>query len=323
MKNSRLSLLAMAITVCVAAATSRAALLSDYPFDTDATNLVDGATSGTLVNGAQIVPGKIGTGAVILDGVSQYVDITANGYPNSVAGMKIGSATFWMKSSVTNSGLYPVIGSSQPGFQIFEINLLGTKMSMLNRAHEPPGSYGPASNKGVFNDGAWHQVTWTWNVTPAGEAGVGGTSAVYLDGVLNATPNPSGTGWIGSNTIAPWNSPLRIGSAERAYYFAGSLDDVAIWSTSLTAAQARAVYNLGNDATLNYNARDIDTLFTVFAAGPGGKGATGDGKMWQYATGLTGNAGDVVNNHAAVILDGSGNGVAIVSSTRQVERKTP
>jgi len=314
MKRYVLLVLVAAVLAGVSSGPSRAALLSDYTFDSNADNLVDATTNGTLVNGAQIVAGKIGAGAVSLNGVNQYVDITANGYPNAVAGMKIGSATFWMKSSAPTGGFYPVIGSNQPGFQIFEIVLLGDKMSLLNRATHP-GSYSAQSNAGRFNDGAWHQVTWTWNVTATGEAGVGGTSAVYLDGALNATPNPQGIGWV-SETVHPWETPMRIGSSERSYYFAGSLDDVAIWSTPLTATQARAVYQLGNDATLNYNAKDIDVLFTVFAGGKGSKGSTSDGETWAYTTGLAGRAGDIVNHHTAVILDGDGNGVAITPAAK-------
>jgi hypothetical protein len=305
----------VAIVAGTLPAISRAALVSDYACDANADNLVDPTTNGVLKKGATIVTGadnaKIGAGALSLTGDKQYVDITAQGHPDAVAGMKTGSATFWMKSSVKSGGFYPVIGSNQPGFQVFEIVLLGDKMSMLNRA-TPPGSYGVQSNPGAFNDGTWHQVTWTWNVTATGENGVGGTSAVYLDGALNATPNPQGVGWGSSSAVAPWNTAMRIGSAEGSYYFAGSLDDVAIWDIPLTATQARTVYELGNDATLNYNAKNIAVLFTIFAGGRGSTGNTSDGKTWAYATGLTGSAGDVVKNHAAVILDGQGDGVALV-----------
>ncbi len=304
--------LVVAFAAGVGTMTSRAGLLSDYPFDGNASNLVVAAPRGTLVNGPVYVAGKIGAGALSFNGVNQYVDITPQGFPNSVAGMKTGSATFWMKSTAKTGEVHPVIGSNMPGFQMFEINLLGDKMNLWCRASAPPGSYTPTSSTGPFNDGNWHQVTWTWNVLPTGEAGVGGTSAVYLDGVLNATPNPSGTGWAGTNTVTPWNASMRIGGSENSYYFQGALDDMAIWSAPLTATEARAVYNLGNEPALNYSAKDIDALFTVFDCGRGCRGSSSDGKTWAYTTGLKGLAGDVVNQHTAVILDGNGNGVAIL-----------
>ena len=86
---------------------------------------------------------------------------------------------------------------------------------------------------------------------------------------------------------------------------------MAIWSTPLTDTEVRAAYNLGNDATLTYNAANTGVPLAVFARGPGGRGGTSDGKAWAYTTGLTGRAGDVVSNHTAVVLDGSGNGVVI------------
>ena len=63
---------------------------------------------------------------------------------------------------------------------------------------------------------------------------------------------------------------------------------------------------------LNYNAKDAQSLFGIFAGGPGTQGSTTDGKTWKYTTGLLGAAGSVITGDTALILDGAGDGVSIV-----------
>ncbi len=97
-------------------------------------------------------------------------------------------------------------------------------------------------------------------------------------------------------------------------YFEGTLDDLADWNTPLTGTEAKALFNLGNTA-LNYNAKDAQSLFDLFAAGSGT--AVVGGQTWAPATGLAdagnglaGGAGSVGANY--VVLNGSGGGVQVV-----------
>jgi hypothetical protein len=117
-----------------------------------------------------------------------------------------------------------------------------------------------------------------------------------------------------------YSNPLVIGASslssaaaavgkQRSVY--GKLDDISVWKGQLTSTRVRALFNLGNDPVLNYGAADEQTLADVFASQ--GIGTTSDGNVWQYATGLAGNPGDVLD-HNAIILDGEGNGVQIVPS---------
>ena len=94
---------------------------------------------------------------------------------------------------------------------------------------------------------------------------------------------------------------------------------VAVWGNQLTAAQASAMYHAGKD--LQYNAKDIASLFAVFAGGQGSMTNTSDRKKWVYAIGLTGSAGAVVKNFTALVLDGAGNGVRILSAGTTIEVK--
>ncbi len=313
--NSGAASTSAVVAIAVTAPPPPPVLLSCYPLDGNANDLVYGI-NGTLQGSPSYVAGRVGSGALQLNGTSQFVLLATNAYPNNTAGRATGSATFWMKS--TSSGSYnAVIGGPNPlaGFPFFEINLQGntSKMDMWTRTGTTY-TYTPISAVGAFNNGSWHQVTIAWQAT-TGAAGTG-TSAFYIDGALNASGSLSANNnWDSSSaaTMTAWPSPVRIGSAEGSDYFNGTLDDVAIWGTPLTAAQAAAMYNVG--LNLNYNAKDINVLFTVFAGGSGSSGATSDGKTWSYTTGLSGSAGSVVNGGAAVVLDGSGNGVAGAGNT--------
>lgn len=96
-----------------------------------------------------------------------------------------------------------------------------------------------ASNRAVssgvtLNDGKWHQVIIVRNGDDASSA------ALYVDGVsqsltdntgIYATGNPASVGRIGS------------GGSNYGGSLKGSLDEIALWDTSLTSTQALALYS--------------------------------------------------------------------------------
>ena len=78
--------------------------------------------------------------------------------------------------------------------------------------------------------GAWHHVVGTWDGT---------TLKLYVDGTLQTTTATPGSANLSYGS-------LTLGSqAGSAYYFAGSLDEVAIYSTALTGTRITAHYNAG------------------------------------------------------------------------------
>ncbi len=91
-----------------------------------------------------------------------------------------------------------------------------------------------ASSSVTLNDGKWHHVIIVRNGDNASSA------ALYVDGVSQSltantgkysTGNPATVGRIGS------------GGSNYANSFKGSLDEIALWDTSLTSTQALALYN--------------------------------------------------------------------------------
>ena len=73
----------------------------------------------------------------------------------------------------------------------------------------------------------------------------------------------------------------------------GLVDEVAFWDETLTDGKVAAIFNLADEAALNYDASQADLLFQVF------DGSLADvdigGLTWVQDTGLGGMAGDVVD----------------------------
>jgi hypothetical protein len=130
----------------------------------------------------------------------------------------------------------------------------------------------------VITDGNWHLVVGTY------ATGVG--SKIYVDGVLEGTD--------GTTTYTPHTTSLAMGGDNAStFLFSGSLDDASMWTATLTAGQAGAIYSLASDATLNYNSGEADQLFSLHTAGSGS--TIVDGRAWNYASSLNGGVGTLVD----------------------------
>jgi hypothetical protein len=96
-----------------------------------------------------------------------------------------------------------------------------------------PGGTGVAtiaSSSVAITDQNWHYVVATKN---------GPTAHIYIDGIDRTAPGTNST--LTNNATA-----LNIGRATSASaYFGGTLDEVAIYPTALTAAQVQQHYHSG------------------------------------------------------------------------------
>jgi len=294
-------------------------LLSEY--DDSLTNLVSGAPDGTAVGGVNMVAGKIGDYAMSFDGSTGYVKTTNAGYPKTSAygapsnGLWTGSVSFWInKSSISTTSNEVILGGLNDGtnenFQIAtgkDPANLGRTLRLYFRDTDTAVMDIAMKDTGWI-DGQWHLATICWNLT-TGASGTG-TAEFYIDGVEKAGTwgvlNPNTI--TSSSSLAAWQYDVRIGTTGRAtplsgYYYAGYLDDLSVWNGKLTSTEAKALFSVGNDSVLNYNASDANTLFGIYAAQ--GQGATSDGLVWEYVTGLsTGSLGELIN-HNTLILGGS------------------
>ena len=281
-----------------------AGLLSLYTFDNTADNSVSGAPNGTLVGGPGYVAGMVGN-AISLDGVNDYVNLGADGIPEGDQ-IKSGSTSFWAKTTASSGYVLAAFNEGvNSAFGVSQYNSTQMRIYVRDEGDKRDELYATTNN----TNGNWHQVVLTWDV---------GTSTTYsmtayVDGVAASTSRGD-VAMYQSSPVSGWEYSMRVGASGRdvpGNFFAGSLDDLGVWSNRLTATEASACYNLATDSELNYGTEDADTLFDIFDAGPGSSGQTSDGSPWEYATGLSGAAGTVYN-HSALVLDGSGNGVQLV-----------
>jgi len=99
------------------------------------------------------------------------------------------------------------------------------------------------STAGALSDGNWHHVMGTYD-------GTDGTDAlkIYVDGVLDNTATPT-SGDTGIRVSATTNLALCSLSHGASWWYGGSLDEVALFSTD-QSANISTIYNSGQPADL-------------------------------------------------------------------------
>ena len=121
-----------------------------------------------------------------------------------------------------------------------------------------PGSKKVLTSAGSYNDGEWHHVVAT--------LGSGG-SALYLDGVLVGSNSsvtsgqsiPAGYWRVGGDNLNNW-------PASSGRYFAGTIDEVAVYPTALTATQVQKHFTTSGPSTADANAAPA-AAFTAATSG--------------------------------------------------------
>ena len=200
------------------------------------TGTVAGDTSGngtTAVYGTGVTRGAAGpiTGttstAVTLSGTGSGV-ISAS---KAVDTPSTYSTELWFDTRTTSGGKLIGFGSSQTG----DSGSYDKHVYMTNGGQLVFGTYNggtvTVTSPRTYNDGAWHHMVAT--------QGPGGM-ALYVDGALVASNNVTtsqayGGYWrVGGDNLGGWPNQPRSG------YFAGSVDEAAVYPTVLTAAQVAA-----------------------------------------------------------------------------------
>ena len=144
------------------------------------------------------------------------------------------STELWFRTTTTTGGKLVGFGNAATGLS----NTYDRQVYMLNTGQLDFGTYSGGFNTVTsanrYNDGRWHQL-----VATQGSAGM----ALYVDGTAVATNtttvNQAITGYwrVGGDNLAAWpNRPT-------SNFFAGSIDEVAISTKALTAAQVRAHFD--------------------------------------------------------------------------------
>jgi len=183
-----------------------------------------GANNGTYSAGVtRNQPGAIGDGdaAVDLNGTSGY--ITA---PDS-ASLRLGDGPFTLEAWVNR----PTLGTTFPGDQeqVFDKSDGGYQVNIQNNIVFFEQAAGTTIARATRSMGTgWHQIVVTKN---------GATVKIYLDGT-------DATGTVTNKTLTDGSGPLVLGARRglSSAFLDGSMDEVAIYKTALSASQVAAHY---------------------------------------------------------------------------------
>lgn len=217
----------------------------NMPFNTNTTSTSTGeirdystfGNNGTLGGGNSTmapvwnVSGKVG-GAYTFDGINDYIQV---GNDSSLSlGNQFTVSSWVYLSSYPGASVYPGIlnKNGESGYNLrINNNGEGNRVAFFFRNDTTAEPRVQTTSAPPLNQ--WFHITVTYNST-------GGNSnlKIYYNGVLNSTVNRSGSPL--ANAVN-----LTIGRRNSGEYFNGSIDDVQIFNTTLSANQIKAMYDSG------------------------------------------------------------------------------
>jgi len=216
----------------------------------------EGADSTTAVAGTPaFTMGVDGTpsGAILLDGNDDWVDVTTAGHPgepvpltfDSGLGLVRGTVMAWVKTSASLNAVsrWLMDSANSADFQAFRLGWNGAQIEAVAQAADTPASQfavEDTTHTTTWADGSWHHIAVNWN----GQFDVGN---VFVDGQpVGATLSPGAT-LTSSNTQAPWEFPMAIGALDNGGtlqgFWEGAIDDLQIHSDALSDAQILEEFN--------------------------------------------------------------------------------
>ena len=236
--------------------------------DSSPSNGSTGTYTGGVTFGVQgAVPGTINT-AVTLNGSDGA--IYSN---NAVSSPTVYSEELWFKTNTSSGGKLIGFGSSQTGAS----GSYDRHVWMLNSGQLVfgvwTGQTNTISSTAAYNDGQWHHMVAT-------QASDG--MKLYVDGQLTGT-NPQAsqqayTGYwrVGGDTTWGGNS---------SNYFAGTIDEVAVYNTELSASDVANHFTKGGGALPNQlpSAAFTSTTGGLTVAFDGSTSVDPDGSVASYS----------------------------------------
>jgi uncharacterized repeat protein (TIGR03806 family) len=201
------------------------ALVARYAFEGDATDSSGNGNNGTLTANPPFVTGHIGSQAIIFNGVNQYATVPISVRTNF-------TIAFWVNTTASTTGTVWTTGLG-----MFSADVAGVAndfgISLIINGEVGFGLGNPntsLASTASISDGQWHHVA----VTRTSSTGL---MSVYIDGVQSGTTNGPTAG-----RTAP--TAIRIGGIlSGGGFFPGTIDDVRIYNTVLSAAEINALAN--------------------------------------------------------------------------------
>ena len=287
--ESRVVLLVLSLGLfSLLAPVAQASLIFHQDLD-DATGLT---SSGS---GQSFVPGVLGD-ALSLDGNGFY-ETTAT---FAAMGDTNRTVSIWVKLNGT---------TTDDRWSIMQFGLDSKSASGGNWAMQVEGAteatsidFGKSVGTGAANDitGSWQLITYTLDGTTTVD------TALYINGSISTYSG------VKSKPFTTEAAPIKIGnttlvSRETMSDWNGLLDDVSIWNAAFTADEILSLYDVGD--RLAYDAGKFDSMKIVHDAGSGS--VMIDTHQWDYASGLTGDAGLNIAGDILVMDAGANTGLVL------------
>jgi hypothetical protein len=173
--------------------------------------------SGSLVNGT-----TYSNGAMVFDGVDDYIEV-----PNNVAlNSNIGTISVWFKSTTTAGRSAVLIGKTDSVGSYNGINILTSGTEIYGQVK---GSSDQIISGSLLSQNTWYNFTLTYS------SGISYSS--YLNGSL-----------IGTNTLTSFTfstQPLRIARSLDSFWttYKGQVSNAMIYNRALSAAEVQQNFN--------------------------------------------------------------------------------
>lgn len=210
-------------------------LVGFWPFSNNANDVSGNNNTGTVSN-ASLTTDRFSNAAsaYLFNGNSSYISTSLTG----VLGNNARAVAFWAKSTnsvSTMSGVSWGDETTTPGIRYecgFNQNASGVAIIGCNSAV----NYSAPQNVG---DNNWHHYVYQF---AGGGSGQLSQVQVYQDEVLLTNINYSYQASAVLNTASTW--PVNFGRIPYSipHYFSGSLDDIAIWTRTLTPCEIHELY---------------------------------------------------------------------------------
>ncbi|HEX8629218.1 MAG TPA: LamG domain-containing protein, partial [Catenuloplanes sp.] len=192
------------------------------------------------------------------------------------------SVEFWFKSTQGlgtgtrwSDGAGLVDSETAGTWDEFGVSLRADGRIMAGTGRYGNGIYSISSAAGGYNDGAWHHVVFTRNRTTT-------AMVIYADGVAVATGN-------GATTSSTTTQTINFGRlASGTNYFAGSLDEIAVYNTALSAQTVADHFNQGSADVAGPTGGSVDATGLV---GTGARYSTSTNLSIALAKGTDGGSG--------------------------------
>lgn len=239
MKKNHLILLASFATLATSQGALTTGLVGFWDFEGNTANGGSGgsAFNGTLMGNASTggAP-KVGTGALLMDGNGDYLDITSTVDVNQAW-----TVSAWFQSDVAPTGRGMVFESSGGYAMSFGIREGSAGNTNFQAYADISTGSDPFTDYQVLDaetEDTWHHILLAF--TPSTSSTAGSVTG-YLDGTQRYSLTiPVNVGLVAANGF-------HIGTFRSASdrWFDGSIDEVAMWNRTLDSTEASEVFAVG------------------------------------------------------------------------------